>query len=247
MGELAPELYKAPFRYCNVGTARSIDDAYGLQGRSAVRPPSPNGCYSATSRKQTDRELRSGRAPAYHLFGWVSGHGVGSVNERLEDIIRARLLVASLGERASAPWWRSQASTEVSGRWLERLFPRTAARAALEISSRAALAVHDAKLGGTGVYHLFRLPVSLEAAVHDVLARNDARVSALLESTPGDGIQMLAAMAGSERVESVGGPLNCGRVSTLQRGRALQRLCAAYVGGFQSGAAVFPYLEPDEH
>jgi hypothetical protein len=169
------------------------------------------------------------------------------VSERLEDIIRARLLVASLGERASAPWWRSLASTEVSGRWLQRLFPRTAARAALEISSRAALAVHDAKLGGTGVYHLFRLPVSLEAGVHEVLARNDDRVSALLESAPGDGIQMLAAMAGSERVESVGGPLNCGRVSALQRGRALQRLCAAYVGGFQSGAAVFAYLEPDEH
>jgi hypothetical protein len=169
------------------------------------------------------------------------------VSERLEDIIRARLLVASLGERASAPWWRSLASTEVSGRWLQRLFPRTAARAALEISSRAALAVHDAKLGGTGVYHLFRLPVSLETGVHEVLARNDARVSALLESASGDGMQMLAAMAGSERVESVSGPLNCGRVSALQRGRALQHLCAAYVGGFQSGAAVFPYLEPDEH
>jgi hypothetical protein len=202
--------------------------------------------------KQSLRGLRSGPAPAYYLLGWESGsgsgQGVGSVSERLEDIIRARLLVARLGEYASAPWWRSQASTEVSGRWLQRLFPRTAARAALEISSRAALAVHDAKLGGTGVYHLFRLPVSLEAGVHDVLVRNDAKVSALLETVQGDGgIQMLADMASSERVESVSGPLNCGRVSALQRGRALQRLCAAYVGGFQFGAAVFPYLEPDEH
>jgi hypothetical protein len=56
---------------------------------------------------------------------------------------------------------------------------------------------------------------------------------------------MLAAMAGSERIESDGGgPLNCGRVGALHR-RALQRVCAAYVGGFQSGTAVFPYLEPD--
>src|SRR5207245_10968458 len=112
-------------------------------------------------------------------------------------------------------------STEVRGGWLELRFARTAAKAALEISSRAAQAVHDAKLGGTGVYHLFRLPVSLEAGVHDVLARNDDTVSALLETATGDDpLQLLVNLAGSERVEAVGGPLNCGRVSALQRGRA---------------------------
>jgi hypothetical protein len=57
---------------------------------------------------------------------------------------------APRGEPAQPPWWRNQVSTEVSGRWLERLFPRTASRAALEIGSRAALAVHHARGGRLG-------------------------------------------------------------------------------------------------
>lgn len=106
--------------------------------------------------------------------------------------------------------------------------------------------MHDTNLGGTGVYHLFRLPVSLEAGIYDVLAGNDARVSSLLEFPSGDdALQQLAKLAGSERLEAVAGPVNCGRVSALQRGRALPRLCAAYLSGFWSEAPVFPYLEPD--
>ena len=169
------------------------------------------------------------------------------MSERIEDVIRARLLVASLGERAQTPWWRSQASTEVSGRWLERLFPRTATRAALEIGSRAALAVHDARLGGGGVYHLFRLPVSMEAAIQDVLAGDGTNLPAVVEGVNEDtAFGLLAEMAGPERAEASEGPTNCGRVSSLQRGRGLRRICAAYLAAFQSGTRVFPYLESDE-
>jgi hypothetical protein len=169
------------------------------------------------------------------------------MSERLQDIIRARALVATLGESATTPWWRSQASTEVSGRWLERLFPRTAARAALEIGSRAALAVHDARLGGTGIYHLFRLPVSIEAAIQDVLARDDSNLGVVVvEAARGEAaLELVREMAGLERADAVVGPTNCGRVSSLQRGRGLQRVCAAYFAAFQSGAPAFPYLEAD--
>ena len=69
------------------------------------------------------------------------------MSRRLEAIAQARLLVAGLGEAASPPWWRSQATTEVSGRWLERLLPRTAVSAALEIAGRAARLEHDARIG----------------------------------------------------------------------------------------------------
>lgn len=43
----------------------------------------------------------------------------------IESLVRARFLVASLGEITSPPWWRSQATTLVGLRALERLFPRT--------------------------------------------------------------------------------------------------------------------------
>ncbi len=107
--------------------------------------------------------------------------------------------------------------------------------------------MHDARLGGTGVYHLFRLPVSIEAAIQDALARDGANLGAVVDAVKRDtALDLLGAMADPERAEAVAGPTNCGRVSSLQRGRGLQRICAAYFAAFQSGAPAFPYLEPDE-
>jgi hypothetical protein len=101
-------------------------------------------------------------------------------------------------------------------------------------------------LGGTGVYHLFRLPGSLEANIHDSLSQSGPRLDVLIDCAAGDdAMEVLARLAGAERVEAVSGPVNCGRVSTLQSGRALQRVCAAYLGALRAGVAVFPYLEPD--
>jgi hypothetical protein len=107
--------------------------------------------------------------------------------------------------------------------------------------------VHDARLGGSGVYHLFRLPVSLEAAIQDAFAGDGANLSAVVEAVKEDtALRLLGEMAGQERAEAAEGPTNCGRVSSLQRGRGLRRICAAYLAAFQSETPVFPYLEPDE-
>ena len=78
----------------------------------------------------------------------------------------------------------------------------------LEISGRAAVAVHDARLGGTGVFHLFRLPISLEAGMHDVLARDGVKLGAFVQSAKhDDALQMLGDLAGSE-------PTRVPRIST---------------------------------
>jgi hypothetical protein len=130
---------------------------------------------------------------------------------------------------------------------LERLFPRTAPRAALEMASRAAQAAHDARLGGTGVYHLFRLPGALEADIHDLLARGKPELVPLLKSVTGEeAMRLLLDLAGSEPLQAAAGPVNCGSVSALQRGRGLQRLCAVYAAAFRSDVPSFPYLEPEQ-
>lgn len=168
------------------------------------------------------------------------------VKDWIESIVRARLLVASLGESTSPPWWRSQATSPVGMRMLERLFPRTSITAVLETASRAASLEHDARIGRIGTYHLFRLPVAEEVAVRDFLCTVAGRRSLehLVRLENADArLEALAELAGDEPAPGSRGPVQCGSVAALFRGRAFCRLCAAYTGGFRAGTPVYPYLE----
>ena len=165
------------------------------------------------------------------------------------SIIRARFLVAGLGEAASPPWWRSQAMSPVGLRMLERLFPRTVIASALETAGRAACLDHDARIGRVGDYHLFRVSTTDEAAVCDFLRSDEGRICledlARLDGTDAR-LAALARLADGEPTPSARGPVHCGTLVTLHRGRALQRLCAAYLAGLQAGSPVYPYLAPAE-
>lgn len=163
----------------------------------------------------------------------------------VESVVRARLLVASLGEDAAAPWWRTEALTPTGLRLLERLFPRTAIDAALETASRAATIEHDSHIGRLRAYHLFRLPIADEMVVRDHLRLPET--DALLRQLTGlqvrqDRLDALHGLAGSETLTAVQGPVHCGATNGVRRGKALQRMCAAYAGAFGAGKVVYPYL-----
>src|SRR5262245_40492838 len=84
---------------------------------------------------------------------------------QIREILLLRTIVAMLGERTTPPWWRTQFLTDVGLRALTRVFPRTAASAALNSVLIVARGDHDKRIGVGGRYHLFRLPASMEHAV----------------------------------------------------------------------------------
>jgi len=164
----------------------------------------------------------------------------------LPSIIEARFLVARLGEVASPPWWRSEATSVVGRRMLGRLFPRTFLAASLETASRAASIEHDLRIGRLGAYHLFRLPTSYEAAIHDQL-RLQTTIDLLTETAALGGVEQilnsLSGLAGDESLPITRGPIRCGNVEELRSKRPLQRMCAAYFSAFRGTWNVYPYLE----
>lgn len=167
----------------------------------------------------------------------------------VESIVQARYLVASLGESAAPPWWRTEALSQTGQRFLVRLFPRTALSAGLHTAGRAAASAHDSHIGRGGAYHLFRLPVAQEMAVHDLLRSPHA--DALLQElaalpTRDERLDLLETLAGGESVAAAHGPLHCGTTLGLRRGKTLQRLCAAYASAFRHGAVVYPFLLEQE-
>lgn len=163
----------------------------------------------------------------------------------IESVLRARFLVASLGEAESPPWWRSQATTPAGRRFLERLYPRTCLAASLETAGRAAALEHDGRIGRVGAYHLFRLPLAEEAAVHDLIKRPaTAKLIAELArlETREDRLAALSELTGDATDAGGQGPIHRGAVQGLRRSRAIERIAGAYYHGFQAGRPVFPYL-----
>lgn len=168
------------------------------------------------------------------------------MTDLVDRLIRARFLVAALGESASPPWWRSQATSAVGQRFLARLYPRTYVRASLETAGRAARLEHDERIGRVGVYHLFRLPSAYEALVAEHLER-PTTLEMLHEVAQGDSqddrLAALGTLADRATVAGAIGPVNCGSVRDLDRSDLLGRICATYLAGFRSGRLVYPYVE----
>ncbi len=163
----------------------------------------------------------------------------------LELALEARLLVASLGESVSPPWWRSQAMGATGRGMLAHIFPRTAMSASFQTASRAARAEHDARLNRLGAYHLFRLPPADEATLRDFarphtmgevlqtlngLTSVDAQLEALFE------------LAGGASTTSGQGPVEAGMVANLWADETLPHICGIYHGAFRAGKPAYPYL-----
>lgn len=160
--------------------------------------------------------------------------------------MRARFLVGSLGETASPAWWRSQATAPTGVRLLERhLFPRTASGASLETVGRAAAREHDSRIGTSGVYHLFRLPVADEVALREWLRQPEASqvLAQVTAQTAEQRLTALGDMAKGETAPPGQGPTNLGPVAAIRGPAVLRRLCGAYTGGFAAARPTFPYVE----
>ena len=80
----------------------------------------------------------------------------------LAQIVRLRLLVGFLGERSQFNWWPSAFFISSSSAFLSPIFTKTAFTAQYHGVKEAASRVHDEHIGVGKVYHLFRLPETVE-------------------------------------------------------------------------------------
>lgn len=159
----------------------------------------------------------------------------------LVRLINLRFLVGALGERLR--WWSSQFTGEIGLRQLERLFPRTHLRAAVESVSLAARRDHDDQLHPDAV-HLFRLGSAQEDAIAHHLAMGTAR----LQPPPATADEILAALealgqpvAGSPPI----GPCSLGKSIRTAQHAGVADLARAYAAAARAGHRAVPYFETD--
>ena len=161
------------------------------------------------------------------------------LNAPLLSILKLRLLIGFLGERAQFGWWPT-AFYEASGRlFLEPIFAKTSRIAQYHGVIEAARRHHDEALNA-GAYHLFRLPEEIEQDLHMLMLRDgdDLTEKARYDDTR-TALEALAGVAGTTNRNALG-PVATGRVSDVAN--LLNEIAAVYASAFVSDAQAIPYL-----
>lgn len=161
------------------------------------------------------------------------------LDSSLFSILKIRLLVGFLGERAQFAWWPTE-FYESSGRlFLEPIFAK-----ALHVSQyhgvvEAGRRHHDEHLNA-GSYHLFRLPEEIEQDLHILVQKQDgASLLNLICHDSQFALDALLELAGAANKTGIG-PVAIGHISDLVE--HLRDLASVYSAAFKSNAQSIPYL-----
>jgi hypothetical protein len=169
------------------------------------------------------------------------------VTQNSTTLLDLRILILVLGEAHHAGWWRSQFLSPVGLSYLGRLYPRSSFAAAVRSATRAARAVHDTSIGIGNVYHLFRLPSSLEWQMDEALREGEAESWARFVPLLGQAEKLLDEL---RRLGELGatakpatGPLRLGAMRNVGQPGWTAQLALVYYTAFRHGLKVFPYFE----
>lgn len=156
-------------------------------------------------------------------------------------LLKARLLVGYLGERAQHAWWPTAFYESSSRLFLEPVFARTSPLAQYHGVLEAARRLHDEHLN-VGSYHLFRLPEEVEQDLHNLIQRPETDKFALEEMRTKDAaMASLRVIAEAVSVNGVG-PTAIGNIRDLDAPNTVKAIAAAYLSAFSQDAKAYPYL-----
>ena len=159
----------------------------------------------------------------------------------LSTLLKMRILVGFLGERAQYAWWPT-AFYEASSRFfLEPVFSKTSHLAQYHGVLETARRLHDEHLS-VGSYHLFRLPEEVEQDLYAIVQSSEGE--ALASRVPPskeaalDALKRLAATSGTSSV----GPTAVGSIKDIDSTDTLKAIAAAYLSAFTQNVKTYPYM-----
>jgi len=162
---------------------------------------------------------------------------------------RLRALVLTLGESTTPAWWKTKFMNETGLRFLERLYPRTFLKAAVHAAGKAASDAHDAAVGRVGVYHLFRLPESIEIEITRMPPDSDEGYFAALRTALGQAdklMELLIPLCGGAEADTAPGAKRIGTDKDLMTGAGFEKTAAVYHNAFAQGKPAFPYFAAEQ-
>lgn len=159
----------------------------------------------------------------------------------LPPILKTRLLVGYLGERAQFAWWPTAFYEASSRLFLEPVLTKTSHLAQYHGVLEAARRLHDEHLS-VGSYHLFRLPEEMEQDLH-FLAQTSMAAEFVRQSlgSRDDALNALGELADGVTLNGVG-PIAIGAMAVMDAPKTLKSIAAAYHSAFNHDVKTYPYL-----
>lgn len=159
----------------------------------------------------------------------------------LKQFIYLRILVGFLGEKPQYNWWDTNFLSPTGFQFLSINFPRSTLAAGCNSVTEAARRLHDERIGKGAVYHLFRMPATIEETLHKTLITMDAgKLKAALKDKDTAMTQLKAYIKNA--VDAPEGPVQVGTTHNLDTEFAVSELAMHYLNAFEQGKKCFPYF-----
>jgi hypothetical protein len=165
------------------------------------------------------------------------------MNGRLiHRIIGLRLAVGLLGEQEQSAWWPSRFLGRHAPAFLNPIFGGKTRMAQYHGVTEAACRIHDERIGVGRVFHLFRLPETIEQRMSHAFQEGSLPedVTGCFESTE-TAERVLAGFAkGPAAVKP--GPVRLGGADTINSPDGVAVVAATYRAAFDAGIKCYPYF-----
>jgi hypothetical protein len=156
----------------------------------------------------------------------------------IQDVLRLRVLVGYLGERQQLNWWPSSFLDRTSEAFMAPVFGQAVGSARVFGVTEAARRVHDDAIGVGRVFHLFRLPETLEQELHRIASTStDAASVESLDAA----LEELKALSSGD-VAHKPGPVHVGALDMLVGTGWVPVVAGHYRAAGMAGATSFPYF-----
>lgn len=149
------------------------------------------------------------------------------------------MIIGFLGEKEQHHWWPSSFFSASSSAFLAPVFSRTETLARLTGVSRAASRVHDEYIGVGTVYHLFRLPESMEQRIVAYMHKGQEQIS--VPAAREEALAWLHEYADETPIATMG-PIRVGGIERLQDEEGWKAVAALYLYAFEMNARIYPYF-----
>ncbi len=164
----------------------------------------------------------------------------------LIDIAKLRIAIGYLGEKSQYAWWGSSFFIPASRTYLAPVFGKTALLTRYYGMREAATLVHDERIGvGKGVFHLFRLPETIERDLHVILSEPETADSLLdIVETKESAEEFLNDFTGNLTMEAIG-PVRIGTESEMKNRSVWQIVAQHFLKAFEADSKSFPFFSEE--
>lgn len=155
-------------------------------------------------------------------------------------IAALRIAVGFLGERDNAGWWSSGFLSPTSNAFLAPVFGPNILQARYQGVRDAAKRIHDERIGVGHVFHLFRLPESMEQRLFEAVQLRGPELNKMISSS--DAANLTLDSLVNKPVAAKPGPALIASSEALDSIQWIGDAASLYSAAFGAGEQCFPYI-----